>query len=158
MKGQNVLFSHLNDEWETPGPFFKKLDNEFHFGGDVAAVEQNAKCEYFYYKDTDALKRDWFQISFCNPPYSMISGFIRKAWEESETGKTVVCLIPARTDTNYWHEYVMKAYEIRFVRGRLKFKNPFKPNSTSATFPSAVVIFDGPQDFGQPRMRAMDRD
>ena len=146
MKGQKALFSKASDEWETPQWLFDLLFKEFRFGMDAAASEGNNKAYYYIDKEEDALKRDWIvpEISgkptpiFLNPPYSKIAAFMKKAYEESLKGAVVVCLIPCRTDTRYWHSYVMKAQEIRFVKGRLKFND----SSCGAPFPSCVVIFD----------------
>jgi site-specific DNA-methyltransferase (adenine-specific) len=146
MDGKNTAcFSRDSDEWETPQWLFDLLDQEFHFQMDVAATPENTKLP-IYFEDLDSvptltcnwyLKGAWERL-WLNPPYSKIAAFMKKAYEESLKGATVVCLIPARTDTKYWHEYVMKAQEIRFVKGRLKFSN----QKNSAPFPSVVVIFD----------------
>lgn len=139
MKGQKALFSKASDEWETPQWLFDKLNVEFHFEMDLAANEDNTKCGDFLSKDHDALGNvAWFGTSFLNPPYSKIAAFMKKAYEESLKGAVVVCLIPCRTDTRYWHDYVMRAQEIRFVKGRLKFNG----GNYSAPFPSCIVIFD----------------
>ena len=157
MKGQNALFSHKGDEWQTPQWLFDQLDREFHFQVDVAATQENTLCIGYYTKTTDALNGDWISddydeddvaISngidrfFCNPPYSKIAAFMKKAYEESLKGATVVCLIPCRTDTRYWHDYCMKASEIRLIKGRLKFTNHTIEKTSSATFPSCIVVFD----------------
>jgi phage N-6-adenine-methyltransferase len=146
MKGQKALFSKASDEWETPGWLFDKLNSEFHFELDAASTWQNKKCKFSFTKfETDALLMDWLYAAdrfFLNPPYSKIAAFMKKAYEESMKGATVVCLIPCRCDTRYWHEYCMKASEIRFIKGRLKFTLNKAEQPYSATFPSAVVIFD----------------
>lgn len=122
-------------EFPTPQDFFDKLNDEFHFTLDPCATKENAKCPKFFTKENNGLIQDWSKdISFMNPPYNEIKLWIKKAYEESQRGGLVVCLIPSRTDTKWWHEYCMRG-EIRFVKGRLKFgKEP-------APFPSAVVIF-----------------
>lgn len=154
MKGQNALFSSSTkdawrDEWQTPNWLFDQLNSEYHFELDAASTWQNKKCKFSFTKfETDALQMDWLYAADCfflNPPYSKIAEFMKKAYEEALRGATVVCLIPARTDTRYWHEYCMKASEIRFIKKRVKFDNPSAPEGmkmSSATFPSAVVIFD----------------
>ncbi|HUT00251.1 MAG TPA: DNA N-6-adenine-methyltransferase [Candidatus Thermoplasmatota archaeon] len=144
MKGQKALFSHKGDEWETPKWLFDKLDKEFHFNCDAACTVENRKCDTFYDINGDALNpnADWNNIAFLNPPYSKIAAFMKKAYEESLKGATVVCLIPCRTDTRYWHDYCMKASEIRLIKGRLKFTNQNIEKTTSATFPSCIVVFD----------------
>jgi phage N-6-adenine-methyltransferase len=132
-----VLFRSDSDEWETPRWLFDKLDKEFDFFMDAAASGDNKLCQVYCDKFLSALDRDWCKRTFLNPPYSQISAFIKKAYEESQKGATVVCLIPSRTDTVYWHSYVMKAIEIRFIKGRLKFSG----SKNGAPFPSCIVIF-----------------
>jgi phage N-6-adenine-methyltransferase len=130
----NALFSSNTDEWATPQEFFDIINAEFRFTLDAAANDSNAKCERYL---TDALNQPWDGVVWLNPPYSAAAQFIKKAYEASLTGAVVVCLIPSRTDTKYWHDYVMKAAEIRFVAGRLRFGG----SKNSAPFPSALVIF-----------------
>ncbi len=134
------LMSSNSGEWETPQDFFDDLDHEFHFTMDACATDANAKARRYYTKGQDALTRNWFGSVWMNPPYGRQIGlWIRKAWEEVEYNlavKVVVCLVPARTDTAWWHDYCMRG-EIRFIRGRLKFSG----QKNSAPFPSAVVIF-----------------
>lgn len=147
MNGKDTaLFSSKSDEWTTPKWLFELLDKEFMFIVDAAAKDDNTLCDFWF---KDALTHDWYNYPFCegnvladhfflNPPYSQIAAFMKKAYEESLKGATIICLIPARTDTKYWHDYVMKAAEIRFIKGRLKFGDQVN----SAPFPSVVVIFD----------------
>ena len=153
MKGQKALFSHKGDEWQTPKWLFDQLDAEFHFQIDAAATSENTKCENLFRisKSTPngSLGHDWvwsdtsiWRRFFLNPPYSKIAAFMKKAYEESLKGATVVCLIPCRTDTRYWHDYCMKASEIRLIKGRLKFTNQTIEKTSSATFPSCIVVFD----------------
>ena len=140
-----VHFSSKSDEWETPQAFFDELDREFHFVGDVCATRKNAKCEAFIEKRRDALSVDWnkfFRMGplWMNCPYGRnITGmWVRKAVEMYGLERTIVCLLPARTDTSWWHDYVIGGgAEVRFVRGRLKFGGA----KHGAPFPSAVVIF-----------------
>lgn len=133
----NVMFSSKTCEWETPIEFFKKLDAKYHFTLDVCATKENAKCEKFFTREDDALTREWNGVCWMNPPYGReIGKWVKKAFETALRGGTVVCLLPARTDTSWWHDYCMKG-EITFVRGRLKFGGC----SNSAPFPSAVVVF-----------------
>ena len=143
MKGQDALFSKASDEWETPQWLFDKLHEQFNFECDVAATNQNSKC--FYYMDS-SLDIPWDTYEgacFLNPPYSKVAAFMKKAYEESVAcGVTVVCLIPSRTDTAYWHNYCMKASEIRFIKGRLKFTLNKVEMKNGATFPSCIVVFD----------------
>ena len=134
-----VLFSSKSDEWETPDDLFKSLDDEFSFNLDPCATEENHKCELYFTAQVDGLKQNWggYRV-FCNPPYSRIADWVKKAWEESRKPGTVVCLlIPARTDTKYFHEYIQWRSEIRFIKGRLKFGE----SKNSAPFPSMIVIF-----------------
>ena len=132
-----VHFSSKTDEWATPQWLFDELNKEFGFTLDVCALPNNAKCEKYYTPDLDGIKQSWVNNTcWMNPPYGReISKWVQKAYEESKQS-TVVCLLPARTDTRWWHEYCMKG-EIRFLRGRLKFGQA----KNSAPFPSAVVIF-----------------
>lgn len=130
-------FSSATDLWSTPRDFFDKLDAEFHFKTDVCASVGNSKCEQFFTKETDGLAQKWSGVCWMNPPYGReIGRWMRKAYESSLAGATVVCLVPARTDTAWFQDYAMKG-EVRFVRGRLKFGG----HSNAAPFPSAVVIF-----------------
>jgi len=147
MNGKDTaLFSKASDEWGTPQWLFDLLNEEFDFQIDAAATPKNAKVPAAYFEDLDAVptlefcwycKGSWERF-WLNPPYSKIAAFMKKAYEESQKGAVVVCLIPARTDTRYWHDYVMKSQEIRFIKGRLKFGD----SKTGAPFPSVVVIFD----------------
>ena len=137
-----VMFSSSTDLWATPQSFFDQLNNEFRFTLDPCATAENAKCHSFYTKEDDGLKQDWGgQIVFCNPPYGRkIKDWVRKCYEESKKPNTVVVmLIPARTDTAYFHDYIYKKSEVRFIRGRLKFGDA----KNSAPFPSMVVVFSG---------------
>lgn len=132
-----VHFSSKTDMWSTPQDFYDKLNQEFGFTLDVCASEDNAKCHSFFSKEQDGLSQDWYGVCWMNPPYGrVISQWMEKAFESSKKGCLVICLVPARTDTNWWHNYAIKG-EIRFIKGRLKFGG----SKTSAPFPSAIVIF-----------------
>lgn len=134
------LFSSQTAEWATPADFFVELDREFRFELDPCATADNAKCAQFYTKEQDGLAQDWGgRRVFCNPPYGReIARWVRKCYEESRKGALVVMLIPARTDTAYFHDYIYhKAKEVRFIRGRLHFNG----HRNAAPFPSMVVIF-----------------
>lgn len=136
---KNLMFSSERMDWETPQDFFDKLNVEFHFTLDPCANEQNAKCKKFYTIEQDGLTQSWQgEIVFCNPPYGReLSKWVEKAYKESRKPNTiVVMLIPARTDTKYFHQYIYKKSEIRFIKGRLKFGN----STNGAPFPSMVVI------------------
>mgnify|MGYP001580132719 CR=1 FL=1 len=133
-----IHFSSKTSEWETPRKLFDELDKEFHFNVDPCATRENAKCEEFYTKKENGLTIEWIGNIFMNPRYGReIGKWIRKAYESSlKDSSTVVCLLPARTDTKWFHDYCMKG-EIRFLRGRLKFGGA----KNSAPFPSMIVIF-----------------
>ena len=132
-----VLFSSKSCEWETPQGFFDEWDKLFNFDLDVCATPDNAKCKRYYTQDDDGLSKEWDGVCWMNPPYgSAIGKWVRKAYESSLGGATVVCLLPARTDTIWFHDYCTHG-EIHFVRGRLKFGG----SKNSAPFPSMVVIF-----------------
>lgn len=133
-----VHWSSATDLWSTPQAFFDSLNAEFGFNLDVCALPENTKCSRFYSPADDGLSQPWKGTCWCNPPYGReISKWVRKAHESAQDGATVVCLLPARTDTAWWHDYVAKAADIRFIRGRLKFGNA----THNAPFPSAVVVF-----------------
>lgn len=136
-----LMFSSNDQTWETPQDFFDKVNAEFNFNLDVCASELTAKCQKYYTEKEDALIQEWNGICWCNPPYGRaINKWVKKAYEESLKGNTIVMLIPSRTDTTYWHDYIFKyASEIRFIKGRLKFGN----SKNSAPFPSALIVFSG---------------
>ena len=121
-----VLFSSAHDNWSTPADVYEALDAEFGFNDDPCPLHGEG-----------GLDREWGSVTFVNPPYSQIKDWCKKAYEEWIKGKTIVMLIPSRTDTRYWHDYIMKATEIRFIKGRLKFGN----SKGSAPFPSAIIVF-----------------
>lgn len=137
-----ALFSSSKSEWETPKALFDELDSEFGFTLDPCATVENAKCEKFYTKADDGLKQDWSdEVVFMNPPYGReIYRWMGKAYRESLKGATVVCLVPSRTDTKWWHDWAKRG-AVRFIKGRLKFGNA----KNSAPFPSAIVIFKPPE-------------
>ena len=139
----DIMFSSATDQWATPQDFFDKLNEEFHFTLDVAADESNHKCEKYYDKSVDGLAQLWNNgggATWCNPPYGReIGKWVEKAYNESLKGAIVVMLLPARTDTKWFHDFIYGKAEIRFVRGRLKFGD----SKNSAPFPSMVVIFRG---------------
>ena len=152
------MFSSKSDEWETPQSFFNKLNKTYKFTLDPCSTSGAAKCEKYYTLEDDGLSKSWKnETVFVNPPYGKIKDWVKKAHDESiNNGAVVVMLIPARTDTRYWHDYIMEeADSIYFVRGRLKFGN--SPNS--APFPSAVVVFDRTRFkwVGGPRVGTMER-
>ena len=135
----NVHFSSATEMWATPQEFFDKYNELYKFETDVCASLENAKCEKYFTEEDNGLEQDWEGSCWMNPPYGRtIKSWMKKAYESSLNGATVVCLVPSRTDTVWWHEYAMKG-EITFVRGRLKFGGSKQP----APFPSAVVVFKG---------------
>lgn len=124
-----VMFSKKSDDWSTPKDFYNELDKEFNFTFDPCPLRGTE----------DGLQKDWFGNVFINPPYSNIKGFLEKGLEELNKGNatTLVYLVPARTDTKWFHDYVYNKAEIRFIKGRLKFGE----SKNSAPFPSMLVIF-----------------
>ena len=139
---QNVHFSSATNEWATPQDFFDKLNTQFDFNLDPCATAENAKCKKFFTIEDNGLEQDWSKYRvFCNPPYGRgLKDWVRKAYEESKKGALVVMLLPARTDTSYWHDYVVGGgADVRYLRGRLKFGG----SENSAPFPSALVMWWG---------------
>ena len=130
----SVHFSSKTSEWETPQTLFDELDKEFHFDLDVCASGDNWKCINYFNKDMDGLSKQWSKRNWMNPPYGReIGKWVKKASENPLT----VCLLPARTDTKWFHDYILGKAEIRFIKGRLKFGG----HKNSAPFPSMIVIF-----------------
>lgn len=137
---KELMFSSNTDMWSTPWDFFNKLNDEFHFTLDPCSTHENAKCYKHFTIEENGLLQDWGgEKVFCNPPYGrQIKDWVKKSYEESQKeNTTVVMLIPARTDTIYFHEYIYHKAEIRFIKGRLKFGDA----KNAAPFPSMVVIF-----------------
>ena len=134
-----ILFSSNSDEWVTPDSLYNKLNEEFKFDLDPCSTDENAKCIEHFTKKDNGLSKDWRgRRVFCNPPYSEINKWVEKAYYETCKDNTlVVMLIPSRTDTKYFHNFIYNRAEIRFIKGRLKFSN----SKNSAPFPSMVVIF-----------------
>lgn len=136
-----VMFSSKTDQWATPQYFYDELNREFNFTLDPCADDYNHKCEKYFTKEIDGLSQDWSgQRVFCNPPYGKeIGDWVKKCYEEVQNGcPLAVLLVPARTDTRWFHNYIYKkAAEIRFIKGRLKFGDA----QNSAPFPSMVVVF-----------------
>lgn len=134
-----VMFSSKTDLWETPQDFFDRLDAEFGFDLDACALPQNAKCAAYYTPEQDGLSQPWDGVVWCNPPYGRnIGKWVQKAHEENRRNNNyIVMLLPARTDTRWFHDYILNKAEVRFIRGRLKFGGA----KNSAPFPSMVVVF-----------------
>lgn len=135
---ERALFSSATDLWETPQDLFDRLNAVFNFKTDVCATPDNAKCKRYFTLKEDGLKQDWRGVCWMNPPYGrQIGSWIEKAYLSAKQNRaTVVCLLPARVDTRWWHDYCAKG-EVTFLRGRLKFGT----SDNSAPFPSAIVVF-----------------
>lgn len=135
-----VMFSSKTDVWETPQELFDRLDAQYHFNTDVCALPENAKCRRFYTPAEDGLKQEWHGICWMNPPYGReIGKWVQKACESARAnGATVVCLLPSRSDTAWFHDYVLPHARIEFLRGRLKFGG----SKNSAPFPSVIAVFE----------------
>ena len=135
---QNAMFSSNRDDWETPPELFSQLNAIYHFDCDVCAMPHNAKCDKYYTPADDGLSKRWSGVCWMNPPYGrQIGKWMEKAYKSSLDGATVVCLIPSRTDTAWWHNYVMRASKITYIRGRIKFVGA----KNGAPFPCAIVVF-----------------
>lgn len=141
---KEVMFSSATGLWATPQDLFDRLDAEFHFNLDPCADDENHKCEKYYTEAEDGLAKDWggYRV-FCNPPYGRdLKRWVEKAYREGCKDNTlVVLLIPARTDTTFFHDFIMHRSEIRFISGRLRFNG----HSENAPFPSMIAIFRGPK-------------
>lgn len=152
----DVHFSHKSDEWQTPQELFDSLNGEFGpLQMDVASTIANSKCPYFLSlenKNGDGLQEPWMRSNWCNPPYSKVREFAAKAEKEAEKGNMTVMLIPARTDTRFFHDHIYNKpdVDVRFLKGRIKFISPdgqllrgttMNGSNNAAPFPSMVVIF-----------------
>jgi len=137
-----LMFSSKTEMWETPQEFFDEMNNTHHFTLDVCATIDNTKCERFFTPEIDGLKQDWTGVCWMNPPYGReIGKWIEKAYNESKKNNCkVVALLPARTDTKYFHQFIYKkeGVSINLLKGRLKFGG----HTNSAPFPSMVVVFE----------------
>jgi len=134
-----LMFSSETDLWATPQELFDKLDAVHRFTLDVCALPSNTKCRSYYTPEDDGLQQQWHGVCWMNPPYGRTIGqWVKKAYESSENGATVVCLLPARTDTRWFHDYCTRG-EITFIKGRLKFGG----HKNAAPFPSMIVVFKG---------------
>lgn len=132
-----ALFSSDKADWETPQPLFDALNAEFHFTLDAAASFANRKVQKYFSKEQDAFRLQWRGVCWLNPEYGNgIDRWMAKAMKSSQEGATVVCLVPARTDTRWWFDYARHG-QVRFIKGRLKFQGA----PTSAPFPSAIIVF-----------------
>lgn len=137
---KKVMFSSQRSNWETPQDLFDKLNAEFNFTLDPCASADNAKCQKYFTQEQDGLKQNWQgETVFCNPPYGReIKKWVSKAYQESLKPDTlVVMLLPSRTDTTWFHDYILPYGKIDFIKGRLKFGR----SKNSAPFPSMIVVF-----------------
>ena len=134
----DLMFSSETDKWETPQDFFNAINAVFNFETDVCASKENAKCANYFTEEQDGLKQTWGGVCWMNPPYAkyITELWVKKAYESARQGATIVCLLPARTDTAYWHQYCAKG-EVLLIKGRLKFGKA----KSGAPFPSALVVF-----------------
>ena len=141
---KDQLYSAKKEDWATPWSLFNVVNKEFNFVLDAAASKENSKCALFIDEKKDALKQSWYDIAkggavWLNPPYGRsLSKWVEKAYKESVKGCTVVCLTFARTDTQWWHNWVMKAAEIRLIPGRITFVGA----KAGAPAPSCLIVFD----------------
>lgn len=148
----NIHFSSESNEWSTPQWLYDKLDKTYNFIWDLACTYENKKCKYglFQKNGSSSLERDWSELPgggwlWLNPPYGEgLPKWVAKAYEESLRGANIVMLIPARTDTSYWHDYIFGKAEILFIRGRLKFGDA----EHNAPFPSAIIVFKSYMNIG----------
>ncbi len=137
-KSMETMFSSSTPEWATPQWLFDILNSRYHFTLDACATEENHKVDNYFTPNQDGLKQKWWGRVYCNPPYGReIGKWIKKA---SESDCLVVMLLPARTDTQYFHDFIYKKknVEIEFLKGRLKFNDGKNP----APFPSMIVVFN----------------
>lgn len=168
MTWDDTLFSSANHDWVTPVDLFFQLHEEFHFDLDAAATEAAARVRMYLgpdaddLDDRDALRTNWdregVQTVWLNPPYGRgVGRWLQKVCEESREGLTIVCLLMARTDTAWFHDFAMQAAEIRFIRGRIKFLDgeTLEPRNP-APAPSMLVIFR-PGSSGPPIVSSYDQ-
>jgi len=139
---------------ETPQDFFDTLHSEFNFTTDVCALDYNTKCEHFFSPEDDGLAQHWVNTCWCNPPFDKYIGlWIAKAYESAQSGATVVCLIhPNYNDSEWWHRYIMRSSEIRYIRGRLTFTD----FEYSTSLRSIIVVFH-PFCKGPPTTKSITR-
>ena len=131
-------FSSASDLWSTPQHLFDSLNGIFNFTLDVCASSENTKCASYYTEEQDGLAQEWTGVCWMNPPYGRVIGkWIQKAYESAKAGAVVIGLLPARTDTKWFHDYIYGKAEVRFIRGRLKFGGC----ANSAPFPKLLVIW-----------------
>lgn len=142
---KELMFSSKKEDWETPQLFFNELNKKYKFNWDLASSDANAKCVNHFTVGDDSLSQDWSALEgnlWLNPPYGRdLKRWVKKAHESSlNRSGLLVMLIPSRTDTSYWHDYIFDKAEIKFIRGRLKFENGGVA-SQPAPFPSALIVY-----------------
>ena len=144
----DLMFSSKTDLWETPQDFFDKLNARFQFETDVCALPENAKCKRFFTPEMDGLKQEWTGVCWMNPPYGrQIGKWVQKAYESARDNlATVICLLPARTDTRWFHDYILPHAEVQFIKGRIKFGGA----KENAPFPNMLVTFYPGGEFNEP--------
>jgi len=126
-------------EWETPQELFNELDKEFHFNLDPCASIDNYKCLEYYTKEDNGLNKEWRGSVFINPPFDEVDRWVEKAFYQLKNCDVIVMLLPARTDTRWFHNFIYGKFEVRFLKGRVKYR--LNSKQTPAPFPSMVVIF-----------------
>lgn len=153
---QSTLFSSERQNWETPRNFFNELDKKYNFMYDLAASKENSKCPLYFTEEENSLKQDWYKLCsdslkwlWINPPYGrgITEQWVKKCDEEAQKGANIIALLPARTDTNFFHKYIYKKYDFNLLKGRLKFELGGEPildkdgKPSAAPFPSMIVYF-----------------
>ena len=136
---ERALFTNNSDEWTTPKYLYNELNKRFKFTLDPCSTNENHLCDKYFTKEDDGLSKSWKgETVYVNPPYSNIKKWVEKCYMEHKTnGTSVVMLIPSRTDTIYFHNYIYHKADIKFIKGRLHFSN----SKNSAPFPSMIVIY-----------------
>ena len=139
------VFSHNTDEWQTPKDLYNELNSLFNFTLDPCANNENHLCDKYYTKEENGLLQSWAgETVFCNPPYSDCASWVKKCFIENYINNiTIVLLIPVRTDTKYFHDFIYRKAEINFIKGRLRFSNSKK----DAPFPSMIVVYHKKENF-----------
>ena len=146
MESGSAVHSTGNDDWRTPLWLYKRLDQDFHFGLDAAATDENALAPAWFTAEDNALKHSWrgYGNVFCNPPYSRVLNrdFVKHAVDQLDGTFYISMLLVSKTSVPWWHDDVLPVAEaIGFVRGRLKFQGA----KIGAPFPSCVVVFKSPR-------------
>lgn len=140
---KDLMFSSKKMDWETPQDFFDKLNKKFKFDLDACASDENHKLDNYFTELDNSLEQEWGGNVFINPPYGRaMHNFVEKAYQEHlrDVDRFIVMLIPARTDTTYWHNFIQDKATIKFLRGRLKFEVDGVATD-AAPFPSALVVY-----------------